>query len=79
MEPNLPNSEILFKCVCTPGLLGYLLANNFVDPWYWVNRSISHGILPIKENNCNKVVYGILLYCSIANNLCDCVGEIVRA
>ena len=42
---------------------GCLLANSFADPWYWIDRSIFHGIYPIKEKNCNMVVYGIVLYC----------------
>ena len=39
----------------------------------------SHGISPIKEKHCNTVGYGIVLYCSIVNNICDCVRETVRA
>ena len=38
----------------------------------------SHGISPIKEKHCNMAMYGIVLYCSIVNNLCDCVRETMR-
>ena len=38
----------------------------------------SHGISPLKEKHCNTVVDGIVFYCSIVNNLCDCVRETVR-
>ena len=75
MEPDLPDTEILFSDVCTTGCL---LSKSFVDPWYWVNRSISHGIYPIKEKHCNTAMYGIVLYCSIVKNLCDYVRETVR-
>ena len=37
----------------------------------------SHVISPIKEKHCNTVVYGMVLYCIIVNNLCDCVRETV--
>ena len=38
----------------------------------------SHGISPIKENNCNMTVYGMVLYSIIRNNICDCVRETMR-
>ena len=56
-----------------------MLANNFVDPWYWVTHSIFPWYFPYKRKNCNTAMYGIVLYCSIVNNLCDCMRETVRA
>ena len=29
--------------------LGYVLANSFADPWYWVNRSIFLWYFPYKR------------------------------
>ena len=65
MEPDLPDAEILFSCVCTPGVnffLGCVLANSFMDPWYWVNRSIFPWYFPYKRKHCNMTMYGIVLY-----------------
>ena len=40
---------------------GCLLANSFVDSWYWVNHSIFPWYFPYNRNHCNKTVYGF--YC----------------
>ena len=95
VEPDLPDLEMLFSHVCTPDLLytrsptlgfggeapenfflGCLLANIFADPWYCVNRSIFPWYFSYKRKHCKN---GCVLYCSIVNNLCDCVRETVRA
>ena len=73
MEPNLSDLEILFSCVCTPGVLythfpclglgfGCVLANSFADPWYWVNPRIFPLYFPYKRKHCNTTMYGIVLY-----------------
>ena len=91
MEPDLPDPEILFSHVCTPGVLytrssflgvlefflGCVLDHSYVNPWYWVNRSILPWYFsPIKESIVTRLC--MLLYC-IEKNLCDCVIDIVRA
>ena len=69
MELDIPDLEILFSCVCTPGVLythspclGCVLANSFVDPWYWVKCSIFPWYFPYKRKLFNTTVYGIVLY-----------------
>ena len=87
MEPDLLDPEILFSCVCTPGVL-YTHSPCLWDVcWPTVLRThgigltvvFSHGISPIKEKHCNTDRYGIVLYYNIVNNLCDCVRETMRA
>ena len=75
MEPNLPNLEILFSCVCNPSVLythspflgvwglGCVLANSIADPWYWVNPIIFPLYFPYKRNHCKTTEYGMVLYC----------------
>ena len=42
--------------------LGCVLANNIVDPWYWVNPIIFPLYFPYKRKNCKTTMYGIVLY-----------------
>ena len=71
VDPYLPDPKILFQ------LSGMCVGNSYVNPWYWVNRSIFPWyFFPIKERIITRLC--IVLYC-IENNLCDCVRETVRA
>ena len=86
MDPNLPDPEILFSHFCNPGVL-YThspclgVRGNVCWPTVLQTHGIgltvvfSHGISPIKEKHCITAGCGIVLYCSIVNNLCDCVRE----
>ena len=42
--------------------LGYVLANIFADPWYWVNPRIFPLYFPYKRKRCKTTEYGIVLY-----------------
>ena len=89
MEPDLPDPEILFSRVCTPGVLythsPCLLPREFFWDVCWptILRThgiglavvFSYGISPIKESTVTWLC--VVLY-YIENNLCDCVREIVR-
>ena len=78
---------LLYTCSPTLGFGGEAPEKFVLDAcWPTVLRThgigltvvFSHGISPIKRKHCNMVVYGIVLYCSIVNNLCDCERETVR-
>ena len=77
VEPNLPDPEILFNGVCTPGVL-YTRSPTFgFEKFFWdvcwptVLRThgiglivvFSHGISPIKETHCNTAMDGMVWYC----------------
>ena len=42
--------------------LGCVLANSFVDPWYWVNPRIFPLYFSYKRKHCEITEYGIVLY-----------------
>ena len=75
MEPNLLDPEILFSCICTPGVLyTHSPCLGVWDVcWPTILRThgigltviFSHGIAPIKENHFNTTRYGMVFYCIV--------------
>ena len=44
-------------------VLGCVLANSIVDPWYWVNPRVFPLYFPYKRKHCKTIEYGMVLHC----------------
>ena len=69
VDPDIPDSEMLFGHVGTSGLLYTRSPTFWYVSWPTVLRTyvigltvlFSHGISPIKEKHCNTIGYGMYI------------------
>ena len=54
--------EEAMQVECFEEVMGCVLANSFVNPWYWVNPRIFPLYFPYKRKHCKTTKYGIELY-----------------